>query len=43
MQKGTLHMLRVSYPKYLALLLVAAIFGLGLTACDPSDPVQYQQ
>ena len=36
-------MLRISYPKRLALLLIAALVGVGLTACDPSDPVQLQQ
>lgn len=30
-------MLRISYPKRLALLLIAALVGVGLTACTPAE------
>lgn len=44
MQKGTLHMRSISYPWRLALGVIATVLlTVGLTACDPSDPVQYQQ
>lgn len=33
----------IPYPARLALLLIAVISAILLTACDPSDPVQLQQ
>lgn len=34
----------ISYPRRAALGLIAALLAVvGLTACDPSDPVQFQQ